>query len=83
MALAVGMKRCAQKLIGGYAPYTRRISMRLTRSFTSASNYPPYKYNGASVKPSVISQNNHVDTTIWDDVPVVDNDILVLLLCML
>ena len=39
--------------------------------------YEPIQYNGISEKPSMIMQNCMVDTTIWDEIPVVDNDIFV------
>ena len=80
MALSLGIKRCLRQLVGvrkllkGYAQC--RIK-RSVRSFTSPSLYKPYTHKGPAVKPSILMQTNGVDNTIWDDIPIVNNDIFV------
>ena len=39
--------------------------------------YKPCIYNGASSKPSILVKNHHIDTTIWNDVKLVDSDIFI------
>ena len=35
------------------------------------------EYNGVSDKPSIVIRNNFLDTSIWDDIELKDNDIFV------
>jgi len=55
-----------------------RISLRhYRRSLSTTSNLEKYQYKGPSAKPSIVLRNAVIDTSQWDDIPIVDSDIFV------
>merc|ERR1719411_796682 len=51
---------------------------RWTRSMTTAATkQQKCIYKGPNIKPSILMQNHHVDTSLWDEIPLQDSDIFI------
>ena len=48
-----------------------------TRSCSIAAQLEKCQFKGPAMKPSVVLKNHHLDTSQWDDIPVVDSDIFI------
>ena len=53
------------------------LTSKLHRAMSTLSHLEKYQFKGPSHVPSIALQNHHIDTTLWNDISVVDTDIFI------
>ena len=76
--MSASIKRLSAKgLNKSYILSTARISKSPFSTQFLQKKFEPYKYDGPSEKPSLLIRNHHIDSSIWDDIELVDSDIFI------